>query len=439
MDVDPDPDLIDPDPLSRKSNLADTAWLDHCREADAFLLDALEMLRSDLNNTAVTASRRKETERVCAGVERIRFIVTSRPVETLVKIANTGHDVWVDQCDEAKRVLESAIDLLEKPNEEDGLELDGIPVRIPQKRARVAQGLRRTRVVVSRITPTEANKNGQDNEENYAESPVKKKPKKRDENETADDEKYVLTYMDIKGLAEPVRIAMLLGNLEFTEVTMSYDELAVARRNTDAPTTLPYGQLPTLAIESDGNKTIFAQSPALLRYVGRKTGLYPLDDWKQLRVDSIDECLNDLRKTFTPLWYKNVLPRDPNTGGTNEGTRLTDEQFQSALDAVVKIHLPARLGQIENLLGSDAGSNNDDGQLSAPYVCGNVLTIADISLYVLLDGLEQNAKHKYCAPLSETGAAAEILQSHCPRLKTLYETFRNREDIKKWNQDRWGV
>ena len=37
-----DDDLIDPDPEARRSKLGASAWLDHCREADAFLLDALD-------------------------------------------------------------------------------------------------------------------------------------------------------------------------------------------------------------------------------------------------------------------------------------------------------------------------------------------------------------------------------------------------------------
>ena len=42
-----DSDLIDPDPEARRSKLGASAWLDHCREADAFLIDALKVLDGD--------------------------------------------------------------------------------------------------------------------------------------------------------------------------------------------------------------------------------------------------------------------------------------------------------------------------------------------------------------------------------------------------------
>jgi hypothetical protein len=97
--------------------------------------------------------------------------------------------------------------------------------------------------------------------------------------------------------------------------------------------------------------SVFGQSAALLRYVGRKTNLYPVDDERQLRVDAVEECLADLRKTFTPLWYANALPRDPTNGALTEATALSESQKKGALDSVRDTHFPARLRQIEALLG----------------------------------------------------------------------------------------
>jgi hypothetical protein len=146
-------DLIDPDPEARRSRMGEAAWLDHCREADAFLLDALNVLREDQSNTDVSAARKKETASAARDVERVRVSVTSRPNETLVKMANVGHIEWVRQCDEARSALERAIDLLERPVEEnDGMVVEGVPARgVPEERARVARGLRRARAVVARV------------------------------------------------------------------------------------------------------------------------------------------------------------------------------------------------------------------------------------------------------------------------------------------------
>ena len=444
-----DPDFIDPDPEGKKSGLGDTAWLDHCREADAFLIDALDVLRADLaTSSRVTASRRKETQAAMAGVESVRKSVTARPVETLVKIANLGNEAWVTHCAAASRSLEVAISLLEKPLEnDDGMVLRGVLNNVvPEKRARVAQGLRRAKVVVSRVTPQDAkNLADQEGETYYPKSPNTKPKKKQKNANTSEKTAYTLTYLNIKGLAEPVRLAMRIGGLAFEERTTTYEDLALERSRDVSSTSLPYGQLPTLAIESNSKTQIFAQSPALLRYVGRLCGLYPVDSLLQLRVDGVEECLCDLRKTFTPLWYRNALGRDPGCGELCDGTALSEEQFQAAVTAVSETHLPARLVQIENILGSGAGlgdlGDSDTQQTekeNCPYVCGADITIADISLYVLLAGLEKTCSVPYCAPVCETGVCEKILQERCPKLKALYQAVGAREDVKAWNVERWG-
>ena len=438
-----DSDLIDPDPEARRSKLGASAWLDHCREADAFLIDALKVLDGDRSSADVSAARKKETASVACALERVRVNVTSRPNETLVKMANVGHEAYVRQCDEAKRALEHAVDILERPFSEDGdgMILDGAGSTrgVPERRALVAQGLRRARTVVSRIVPgTDVRASADPEHDARARPPRAKSSLKTTE--------YRLSYMNIKGLAEPVRLALRLGGLRFTETRVSYDDLASARARADASTSLPFGQLPTLTVEdaetdAKGERrvrvSVFGQSAALLRYVGRKTNMYPVDDERQLRVDSVEECIADLRKTFTPLWYGNALPRDPTSGAVAEGASLSEAQKKSALDAVVNVHVPARLRQIEALLGSEAGLAKEHVD-SGPYVCGASMTIADLSLYVLLDGLEAGAAHKYCAPLA-TGFVREFLDAECPRLRRLYDAVRSDARIERWNEERWGI
>lgn len=462
-----DGDLIDPDPEARRSTLGASAWLDHCREADAFLLDALKVLDGDQSSAKVSAARKKETASVARALERVRVNVTSRPNETLVKMANVGHEEYVRQCDEAKRALEHAIEVLERPFSEDGdgMILDGVGSTrgVPERRALVAQGLRRARAVVSRVAPGTDVRASADPERD-ARAKRRSKPSSTPAKTTT----YRLAYMDIKGLAEPVRLALRLGGVPFTETRVSYEDLAEARARADASTSLPFGQLPTLTVEEtvfaeDGyenkKQSVFGQSAALLRYVGRKTNLYPVDDERQLRVDAVEECLADLRKTFAPLWYANALPRDPTNGSLAEATALSESQKKGALDAVRETHAPARLRQIEALLGSRAGlathepseSENENerdawegiekdasNDSSGPYVCGPTMTIADLSLYVLLDGLEADAAHKYCAPLA-TGFVSAFVEKECPRLKRLYDAVRSDARVERWNEERWGV
>ena len=129
-------------------------------------------------------------------------------------------------------------------------------------------------------------------------------------------------------------------------------------------------------------------------------------------------------------------------------TALSESQKKGALDSVRETHFPARLRQIEALLGSRAGlpcdfSENEkdfssNASSSGPYVCGAYMTIADLSLYVLLDGLEADAAHKYCAPLA-TGFVLDFIEKECPRLKRLYDAVRSDARVERWNEERWGI
>jgi hypothetical protein len=69
-----------------------------------------------------------------------------------------------------------------------------------------------------------------------------------------------LTYFDIQGVAEKIRLAFHLGGVEFEDVRIGFPEWAAMK-----PTT-PYGQLPIMSI--DGAPPM-AQSDAMLRYAGR--------------------------------------------------------------------------------------------------------------------------------------------------------------------------
>ena len=77
---------------------------------------------------------------------------------------------------------------------------------------------------------------------------------------------YKLTYFDFDGgRAEPVRIAFHHGGIEFEDVRISFEEFMKTRESTR------FNSVPTLAI--DGK--IVTQTNAMLRFIGKKVGLYP--------------------------------------------------------------------------------------------------------------------------------------------------------------------
>ena len=139
--------------------------------------------------------------------------------------------------------------------------------------------------------------------------------------------KLTFKYLDIKGLGEPVRLAMTVGGLPFEDVRLSYDEVRALKATADDITKhagSPFGQVPVLEIDG----VAFGQSGALLRWVGRECGLYP-SGMKQLRVDAVEDCLNDVRRVFAPNWYKNAMARKPLTGELPRSTMLSEQQVSS--------------------------------------------------------------------------------------------------------------
>jgi glutathione S-transferase len=64
---------------------------------------------------------------------------------------------------------------------------------------------------------------------------------------------------------------------------------------------LPYGQFPVLEVEPG---VFIGQSASIIRYIGKKTGLYPSDDVKAAVVDSLlDEVWFSIYFYFQELLF----------------------------------------------------------------------------------------------------------------------------------------
>ena len=68
-------------------------------------------------------------------------------------------------------------------------------------------------------------------------------------------------YLDKRVKGEAVRLALVVGGIEFEDVRCSYERVAELR----AAGTLPFSQVPALQI---GDGPLHAQSQALLRWAG---------------------------------------------------------------------------------------------------------------------------------------------------------------------------
>ena len=175
-----------------------------------------------------------------------------------------------------------------------------------------------------------------------------------------------LTYFDIPGFGDHVRLTLAVGGIEFQDERIDYAE--VSRRR--ATGELPFGQVPVVYI--DGH--VYAQSNALLRYFGRIAGLYP-EGVNQLRCDMAIEAWMDVDAKLMPQHYKCALSRSPNDGKPR--VPLSDSQQADVARELNDDALPTMLTRIGKVLRASSG----------PWYCGDVLTIADLKSYVVVTGL----------------------------------------------------
>ena len=79
--------------------------------------------------------------------------------------------------------------------------------------------------------------------------------------------KLTLFYFDIQGPAEPARLALTIGGIEFTDKRVSFDEMKAMRA---AGELKGGGQVPQLHIGDQ----VLSQSNAIATYCSKLAGLY---------------------------------------------------------------------------------------------------------------------------------------------------------------------
>ena len=167
-----------------------------------------------------------------------------------------------------------------------------------------------------------------------------------------------LRYFPFPGRAAPIRAALRIGGVAFDDVHVPPDRF----RELKAAGELPFGSLPVLDVETPGGIVSAAQSNAILRFAGRRAGLYPMDD--PVRALKVDEAL-DLGEDL----YRVIGPS-------------IDEQDAERRIAMRKIlaqeTLPRWAGFLERLLVANGRTG---------FVVGDSLSIADLKLYWVTDKL----------------------------------------------------
>ena len=112
-----------------------------------------------------------------------------------------------------------------------------------------------------------------------------------------------LTYFNFDGgRGEPIRIALHAASMDFEDHRISFDEFMKTRA------AMPFTCAPVLTIDG----VDVTQSNAMLRFVGKKAGLYPQDD-----LQALSDCSGSVTARLVGEWFR---PETPSTGGPGAGS-----------------------------------------------------------------------------------------------------------------------
>jgi glutathione S-transferase len=158
--------------------------------------------------------------------------------------------------------------------------------------------------------------------------------------------KIKLTYFNIEGVAEPIRLALALAGQDYEDDRINFADWADMKPKT------PYGSLPLMTIDDGPVKT---QSSAMLRWVGATCSktLYPAD--KLYDIEEAIGVLKDMSDAWSP---KNYIGMNPTMYGRPEGFGSTEEGkalIKDIRQEWIAKDLPMFLGRIEGLLTKSGG------------------------------------------------------------------------------------
>ena len=156
-------------------------------------------------------------------------------------------------------------------------------------------------------------------------------------------------YFPGYGRAEAIRMILAHAKVPFENVNYTFETLPAAK----ASGNLEFGQLPVL--ENDGK--FYAQSGAILKFLGAKYGYYPQDAFTAWRIDSTLDSVNDLVQAY----YKAAFTQDE---------EAKKELFKTFYETTYTKWLEV----ISNRLKANS---------SQKYIVGDKITIADIQLAAL--------------------------------------------------------
>ncbi|XP_068736755.1 hematopoietic prostaglandin D synthase-like [Montipora capricornis] len=209
--------------------------------------------------------------------------------------------------------------------------------------------------------------------------------------------RYKLTYFDLKGRAEAIRIAFEYAGVKYEDVRISWENRATGEwSQTKNSGKFPFGTLPIL--EVDG--VTLSQSMAILRFVAKRHGLSPEDEIQLAKADAFAEEVYALENGF----IRTLLNPNP-----EENKDLMDKFFSETV--------PMSAQYLEKIL--------EKNEKCEVYCVGNKLSYADIYFFTFFNNY--SAKDDRTIP--------DALKNF-PRLTALYEKVRDEPKISEWIERR---
>ena len=196
-----------------------------------------------------------------------------------------------------------------------------------------------------------------------------------------------LTYPNLKGRAEAIRLAFYIGGVEFEDYRIKHDDIP------ELKPLLPFQQLPVLTV--DGK--IIGQSYALLRYAGTLGKLYPRDPFQALLVDQIIFQIQDIENAIRATFVEK---------GTDKRMEIRDN--------LVKDIWPKQFDGLETVLATYGGT----------AAVGDSISIADIVIYLVVSDIKSG---KY------DGIPSTLLDSYS-KVTTCYQFMLEHPKIKSWDE-----
>jgi len=163
---------------------------------------------------------------------------------------------------------------------------------------------------------------------------------------------YKLTYFNSRGKAEIIRLIFALADVKYEDKRYEYSAWPGEIKKT---LDLPFGQLPTLAIDG----VLYSQVLPITRYLAEKYGLAGKTDLDRLRADMIIHCTED-------VLFKLIRAR------MEENSEIKEKLVKKFSDE----ELPQYCGHFDKMLKQNKGGQG--------FLVGDSITWADLHLFQLL-------------------------------------------------------